>query len=96
MAALSSTKRLKRGVQNKSSFQFQILSDTNPWAPLPPYTLISHMHTHAPAHIQTELLPQLSSHCGYNFRKNLYPVPLYYAMEQLAIRHPEQHITPQV
>ena len=23
----------------------------------------------------TELLPQLSSHCGYNFRKNLYPVP---------------------
>ena len=23
----------------------------------------------------TERLPQLSSHCGYNFRKNLYPVP---------------------
>ena len=23
----------------------------------------------------TKLLPQLSSHCGYNFRKNLYPVP---------------------
>ena len=23
----------------------------------------------------TELLPQLSSNCGYNFRKNLYPVP---------------------
>ena len=23
----------------------------------------------------TELLPQLSSHCGYNFRKNPYPVP---------------------
>ena len=23
----------------------------------------------------TELLPQLLSHCGYNFRKNLYPVP---------------------
>ena len=23
----------------------------------------------------TELLPQLSSHCGYNFQKNLYPVP---------------------
>ena len=59
----------------------------------------------------TELLPQLSSHCGYNFRKNLYPVPavkksstltsflprsINYAMEQLAIGHPEQHITPQV
>ena len=58
----------------------------------------------------TELLPQLSSHCGYNFRKNLYPVPavkkvihtheflstIYYPMEQLAIRHPEQHITPKV
>ena len=58
----------------------------------------------------TKLLPQLSSHCGYNFRKNLYPVPavekvihtheflstLYYPMEQPAIRHPEQHNTPQV
>ena len=58
----------------------------------------------------TELLPQPSSHCGYNFRKKSVSRPcckkvihtheflstLYYPMEQLAIRHPVQHNTPQV
>ena len=58
----------------------------------------------------TELLPQLSSNCGYNFRKKSvsrscckkvihtheFLSTLYYPIEQPAIRHPEQHITPQV
>ena len=73
-----------------------VFQDPVELAPAPPYL--------------TELLPPFSSHCGYNSRKTLYPVPavkkvihthvflstVFHPTEQFAIKHPEQCITPQV